>query len=91
MWARKAGELFYRQGDAIMAVAIKTTPTPIVGKPHRLFASPHAASPAFWSNYDVAPDGQRLLMIKRAALEVPNHINIVLNWQEELKRLVPVK
>ncbi len=41
--------------------------------------------------YDVAPDGQRFLMIKEAdeGEGQLGQINVVLNWFEELKRLVP--
>ncbi len=35
-----------------------------------------------------SPDGQRFLMIKEAGPEA-TQINVVLNWFEELKRLVP--
>jgi eukaryotic-like serine/threonine-protein kinase len=46
-----------------------------------------------FANYDVSPDGQRFLMLKpveqdQAALTL---INLVLNWTEELKRLVPIE
>jgi serine/threonine-protein kinase len=91
VWARKAGRLFYRQGDAMMAVDITTSPTVVVGKPRRLFERPYKRSSAFWPNYDVAPDGQRLLMVKGGAQEDSSRINVVLNWQEELKRLLPTK
>jgi len=43
-------------------------------------------------NYDVSPDGLRFLMFKpidHGAQFAPTQINIVLNWFEELKRLVP--
>ncbi len=42
-------------------------------------------------NYDVSKDGKRFLMIKQVD-EQPapvTHLNVVLNWFEELKRLVP--
>ncbi len=42
--------------------------------------------------YDVAPDGQRFLMIKEGASggsETPPSLILVQNWVEELKRLVP--
>jgi hypothetical protein len=42
-------------------------------------------------NYDVMPDG-RFVMVKavgREGEEDPTQINVVLNWFEELKRLVP--
>ena len=42
------------------------------------------------ANYDVSADGQRFLMIQAATRQAPPAvINIVLNWSEELKRLVP--
>ena len=47
-------------------------------------------------NYDISPDGQRFLMIKEGAPVDTNdpfagltRIHVVLNWTEELKRLVP--
>jgi len=41
------------------------------------------------TNYDVTPDGQHFLMIKAIEEEVAGQINVILNWFEELKRLVP--
>ena len=39
---------------------------------------------------DIAPDGQRFLMIQPVEPEQPpTQINVVLNWFEELKRRVP--
>ena len=42
-------------------------------------------------HYDVAPDGQRFLMLKLQgdAASTPPQIVVVKNWFEELKRLVP--
>ena len=45
--------------------------------------------------YDIAPDGQRFLMIKEGSgadqAAAPRSLIVVLNWAEELKRLVPTK
>ncbi len=42
------------------------------------------------TSYDVAPDGQRFVMIKESVeQQEAAQINVVLNWFEELKRLVP--
>ena len=38
-------------------------------------------------NYDVSPDGARFVMVKDDSAS--GRINVVLNWNEELKRLVP--
>jgi Tol biopolymer transport system component len=91
MWARRTGELFYRRGDAMMVVDITTTPMLSVSKPRRLFERPYNRTNGFWPNYDVSPDGQRLLMVKGSMPEAPKQINVVLNWTEELKRLVPIR
>ena len=90
-WNPNGRELFYRSGDKMMAVDITTQPGFTVGKPRALFAGWYEATPATFSNYDVTPDGQRFLMLKRSEQEAsaPTQINVVLNWFEELKRRVP--
>jgi hypothetical protein len=40
------------------------------------------------SNYDVAPDGQ-FIMLKSVEESPPTQLNIIFNWVEELKRRVP--
>jgi len=40
--------------------------------------------------YDVTRDGQRFLMVKDQSGSA-TQINVVVNWFDELKRLVPVK
>jgi serine/threonine-protein kinase len=90
VWAKNASLLFYRDGDAMMVVDVRTTPQFFVGKPRLLFERPYERSNAFWPDYDVTPDGQRLLMLKsvdRAA--PPRQIDVVFNWFEELKQRVP--
>ena len=43
-------------------------------------------------SYDLSPDGKRFLMIQsQEEPPPPMKIEIVLNWFEELKRLVPVE
>jgi dipeptidyl aminopeptidase/acylaminoacyl peptidase len=91
VWARNAPLLFYRQDDAMMVVDVVTTPTVSAGKPRRLFEKRFQRSPSFWPNYDVTPDGKRLLMIKRTEQAPPTQINVVLNWFEELKQRVPTR
>ena len=90
VWSRNGRELFYRSGDAMMAVEITTSPALTAGKARRLFEKPYEVSSALWADYDVTADGQRFMMVKRIdGNEVPAQINVVLNWFDELKRLVP--
>jgi len=99
VWNRNGRELFYRNGDKMMAVDIATQPGFAAGKPRMLFEGPYLPRTnlptlATMPNYDVSPDGQRFLMLKpveQAQLELhaPPQINVVLNWFEELKQKVP--
>jgi serine/threonine-protein kinase len=92
VWSRNGRELFYRSGDAMMAVEVTTNPVLSASKPRRLFEQPYELSSALWPDYDVSPDGQRFLMVKMVdESEAPAQINVVLNWFDELKRLVPPK
>ncbi len=73
----------------MMAVSIQTEPTFRAGRPEVLFEGSYRATPvpAGLQYYDISPDGQRFLMIKREREEA--QIHVVLNWFEELKRLAP--
>ena len=58
----------------------------------RYFAPPRGLA---GRSYDVASDSQRFVMIKDAPAgdsnTTPASIVVVLNWTEELKRLVPTR
>jgi len=91
VWNRNGRELFYRSGDKMMAVDVTTQPSFVAGKSRMLFQGPYLPTPGTLPNYDVSPDGQRFLMLKPSEQSeaAPTQINVVLNWFEELKRLVP--
>ena len=92
VWNRNGRELFYRSRDKMMAVDITTEPSFSAGKPKMLFEGHYfSATGALFPEFDVSPDGQRFLMLKPVTQEqaAPTQINVVLNWTEELKRLVP--
>jgi len=91
VWNRNGRELFYRNGDKMMAVDVAARPTFTSGRPRMLFEGPYEPTPVTFPNYDVSPDGRRFLMLKPAEQQqtAATQINVVLNWTEELKRLVP--
>jgi serine/threonine-protein kinase len=94
LWARSGRELFYWVGPGrMMAAPIQPGPTFVAANPRVVFEGRYVGG--FGRNYDVSPDGQRFLMIKdaRPADEraAPQQLVVVLNWLEELKRLVPTK
>ena len=88
LWARKGHELFYRNGDAIMGVAIKPSPSFSATQPRVLFRRALRVAPLY--PYDVAPDG-RFLMIQPLPPPVLGPMTIVLNWFEELKAKAPTR
>ena len=72
-----------------MAVAIVTEPEFRPAKPRLLFKGNYF-SILYGRSYDITLDGQRFVMLKPMGQELAaTQINVILNWFEELKRLVP--
>ncbi len=86
LWAPNGRELFYRVQDKMMAVSIQTEPTFKAGTPRLLFEGAYGGLDRR-GGYDVDSEG-RFLMMKEEE-QTADQINVVLNWFEELKRLVP--
>jgi len=90
VWARSGRELFYRSGDKMMVVPLTAKPTLKAETPRVLFEGSYSVGYLDHTpNYDVSPDGQRFVMVKEGEGERQTQIHIILNWFEELKRLVP--
>src|SRR5262249_4689361 len=89
-WAPGGRELFYLEGDKMMAGDGSATAPLVLSAPHQLFEQQHA--PCFTgggSCYSVAPDGRFLMIQPVDPEQSTTQINTVLNWDQELKRLVP--
>ena len=92
VFGRKGRELFYqvptREGDTrFMVVDYKIEGGRFVAeKPRELFRGPFLMGPR--PQYDVAPDGEQLVVLRREQTSVQS-VTFVLNWFEELERLVP--
>ena len=96
IFRRDGKELYYRNGDKMMVVAIATQPTLRASKPQLLWEGPYShgmssscgAPGTTEANYDVSGDGQRFLMVRDLDRDaVSTRIVVVLNFAEELKRL----
>jgi Tol biopolymer transport system component len=86
-WRADGKELFYRAGNIIMAAPVRTGPPFDVGRPQAVFTGS-------FREYSVSRDGHQFLLnpeTPATPVAVAPPISIVLNWQEELKRLVPVR
>jgi len=86
-WSRSRPEIYYRSGQHIVAVPMSASGAePVFGKPTALFADEYDfGRNVSIANYDVTPDG-RFIMLRRG----PNGGNLraVVNWTEELKRII---
>jgi hypothetical protein len=105
-WNPKGEELFFvRPSDPsrgeprrLMVVDVRTHPVLDAGRSRPLFDIPSgnwawACGPI--RCYDVAPDGQGFFVVGPPGEPPPprppvTHINLILNWFEELKAKVPV-
>jgi len=91
-WSADGKELFYRECDKMMAVDVKSDAGAsgvVLGTPHLIFEQHYlSGSSTTFPDYDVSPDGERFLMIKS---ESDDSLHVVLNWFEDLKRLVATK
>jgi serine/threonine-protein kinase len=97
VWRRTGGELYYRNGDTMMAVAVTTDATFGAGRPQELWegryshgmSSSCGPAGATSSNYDVTADGRRFLMIKDDDQDraMSKEIIVVQAWADEVTRL----
>ena len=91
-WSRNGRELFYLDANNMLtSVPVQSGATFNAGRPTKLLSTTYF--PGFGNRpYDVSPDGQRFLMIKESGAKSsatrPASLVVVLNWNEELKRLV---
>jgi serine/threonine-protein kinase len=84
-WAG-AREIVYRRGRQVLVVPVAGGDTLALGRPTVLFEADDVEA-----HWDVSADGTRFLMFQHArdSNADPGQVNVVLNFDEELKRLVP--
>ena len=89
-WSRNGKELYYVEGEALMAVPVSTAQGVILGQPQKLFESADLRSRYPTPTYEVSDDGQKFLTItpvekdQRGRTE-PSKIRVVENWYEEFR------
>ncbi|WP_053333959.1 protein kinase domain-containing protein [Gemmatimonas phototrophica] len=80
-WSGNGRELFYTLGGQMMAVSVPPGPVFTPGPPRALFSVAGYVSARNRAQYDVSPDGQRFLMIRRGSA---SQVVYVENWFAEL-------
>ena len=83
-WAADGRELYYRSGDRMMVVPVRSRPTFAPGAPRVLFTVPFDLGGVV-GNYSASPDGQRFLMVGRADRQAaPPRLVAIPGWFDEL-------
>ena len=93
VWSPNGEQLFYRSDDTrrFMVVDIPGGSISERSRPRMLFEGSYFSTTPT-RNYDVSPDGDLFVLHPEFVPEPEpaTQINIILNWIEELKELVPV-
>ena len=89
VWSRDGRELFYRQGDQMMAVPVASKVEFTAGRPRRLFEIRFDTGDN-GPNYDVSPDGKWFVAPRSDQGLVPGELHLVLNWFGEVIARAPV-
>jgi eukaryotic-like serine/threonine-protein kinase len=86
VWSRDGHELFYRNGTQWMSVTVETSGDFKASLPKLAFEGPYVNVPGI--SYDVASDGRFVLIAGPAEAPIKS-VKVVLNWFDDLRRLVP--
>ena len=66
LWSHDGREIYYRQGTKLMSVSFEERGSaPEVGRPTLLLEGKFKTAFRYGRMYDLAPDGQRFLMVKK--------------------------
>ena len=97
LWSRDGRKFCYRapagserERSRWMVVDVATEPAFTRSRPRPLFEGPYIDF-GFVRQYDITPDGRRLVTVQRHDIETQpaTTIELVLNWFTELKERVP--
>ncbi len=95
MWAPGGGELFYKNGNRMMVVAVQAGATFTAGTPRALFEMPlPERTPGDPSRFIVSPDAKRFLVLTTASSDdarTTPPLNVVLNWPGEVAAKPPAR
>ena len=86
VWSPRGDELFYRHGEAMMAVPVVVSPVFSARNPELLFKGQYVPTRRGEAAYDVSPDGRNFLMVKRDAQSSPTQIVVVANFLNEVTK-----
>ena len=82
MWSRDGLGLFYREGQRLMRVSLRTAPSLSVGA-SAMVLNDFGSGNSGHASYDISPDGRRVLMARVTPLNI--QIVFVQGWLDEVK------
>jgi eukaryotic-like serine/threonine-protein kinase len=97
IWSPDGRELFYRNGESVVAVEVESDSVFNPKQPKELFKGSYfSIGESMLPMWDISPKDKRFLMIKEEGSTPSDSagarkISVVMNWTEELKKRVPVK
>ena len=83
LWSPDGKRLFYRSGAQLIAATIVTAPELKVTARQLLLEGPYA-SDNYHPNYDIAPDGRSVVMVR--PVESARKLVMAVHWVEELRK-----
>jgi serine/threonine-protein kinase len=93
VWAPDGSALYYRGATSLMVASTPLAPGFVPGRSRALFSTERFRFSGNTSAFDIHPDGKRFVMVTMGDQppRLPDQINVVLNWFDDLKRRVPVR
>jgi Tol biopolymer transport system component/predicted Ser/Thr protein kinase len=86
-WRRDGRELYYIEGQKVMAVDVKSSGSAFeAATPHALFSSPAIFGAGATFQYDVTADGKKFVVVTPAENAASSPIVVTLNWEAGLKQ-----
>jgi serine/threonine-protein kinase len=94
LWSRDGRELLFQASDGrVMAAAYTAKGDAFAAGKPRVWTETRVRTTGFGRNYDMTPDGKRLVAIVDDAQgdKLPTHLTFLLNFLDELRRKAPVQ
>jgi serine/threonine-protein kinase len=82
VWSPTGREIFYRNGDRVMAATVRTQGGFEVGARTQLFEGSYDQVPLQLTNYDVTRDGQTFVMLQQVT-GTAQSVFVTLNWFDQ--------
>jgi len=93
IWSPAGDRLYYRSanGRRVFAVDVISGDPLRFGSEVLLFEGSFEPGLTWGAKWDIHPDGDRFLMLQPEYPDPPEGISVIVNWFEELERLVPTE